>query len=363
MVLLYLIFLIILFLAIYPLIRDTLRKRYQPEFDFSLALELIIAGKKESALEKLKGIVKRNSEFIDAYLYLSQLYLEKGDFNTAMAISERLALRRNLTKDKEKKILKHLAQLYIKAKRNLKAISFLEELTKIASDPETLSALFALYLKEENLPAAESLLEELAKVNKDKIPFFYAELGRVFLRKDPKKGLAYLEKGKNSENPLPSLFYLANYYATTNEPEKALAHYEKIIEKNPSYFKRIKEKMEEIYYSLGRFEELENIYNRWIKSYPDVLDFYLALSEIYLKKEMAEEAIRVLEKYKGSERNYLLNLLFAYFSAQRLDKVQKILEDLIKREEDYQKKQVCNSCQTELENESLICPNCLTWIG
>ncbi len=361
MALLIIIFLIITFLAIYPLIRDAIRKRYQPELDFSLALELIIAGKKEAALEKLKGIVRRNSEFIDAYLYLSDLYLEKGDFHTAMAIGERLAFRRNLTREKERKILKHLARLYVKGKRYLKAISILEELIKIEKDPEALSTLFALYLKEENLPAAEKIWEDLVKTNKRKIPLFYAELGKAFLKKEEKKGLAYLEKGKNSENPIPSLLYLAEYYASINEPEKSLAHYEKVIEKEPSSFKRIKDKMEELYYSLGRYEELEDIYRRWIRSHPEILDFFLALSQIYIKKELPEEAIKVLEQYKGREKNYLLHLLAAYLSAGKLEKSRMVLEDLIKRDEVREKTGTCSYCQTELEVLALICPNCLSW--
>lgn len=352
---------IVLFLAVYPLIRDALRKRYQPELEFSLALELIIAGKKEAALEKLKGIVKRNSEFVDAYFYLSTLYLEKGDFNTALAIGERLALRRNLTKEKEKKILKHLAHLYIQGKRTMKAISILEELAKIESDPESLSSLFALYLKEENFTAAEELLPKIAKMGKDKLPFFYAELGKNLLKKDEKKGLAYLEKGKNLENPLPSLFYLAQHYAETNKPENAIAIYHQIIEKNPNYFRKIKEKVEEIYYSLGHFEKLEEIYGKWLRAYPQVMDFFLALSEIYLKKEMPEAAIKTLEQYRGEERPYLLHLLLAHLFARRLDKAQEILENLIKKEEESQKERNCSSCGTKLQTSSLFCPNCLLW--
>jgi len=362
MALIYIILIIILFLAIYPLIRDAWRKRYQPEMDFSLALELILSGKKEAALEKLKGIVKRNSDFLDAYLYLSQLYLEKGDFNTALAISERLALRRNLTREKEKKILKHLAHLYIKGKRYLKAISILEELVKIEPEPEALSFLFALYLKEENFSQATSLLEKIAKVSKEKLPLFYAALGKSLLKKDPKEGIAYLEKGKNSQNPLPSLFYLANYYAANNEAEKALSLYHEIIEKNPNEFKRIREKMEEIYYSLGRFGELEAVYERLTKSHPDVLEFFLALAEIYQKKEMPEEAIRVLMRYRGKGKIFLYHLLHNNLLAKRLEESKRIIEDLIQKEEENAKSRNCPTCQAKLSEETLFCLECLSWI-
>ncbi len=358
MALIYILLLIVLFLALYPLIRDALKRRGYPELEFSQSLELILAGKKEEALEKLKGIVKRNSEFIDAYLYLSRLYLEKGDFNTAMAIGERLALRRNLTKDKEKKILGHLAQLFIRGKRYLKAVSVLEELVKMDGDKEAFATLFALYLREENFTAAEGLLSRLEKMARERLPLFYAELGKRLLKKDTKKGLSYLEKGERSENPLPALFYLAEHYAEVDK-KLAIATYSKIIEKEPNSFSLFREKMEEIYYALGRFGELEEVYERYIRLYPMVLDFFLALAEIYLKQEMPEEALKVLERYKGEERSHLLNLAFSYLLNGKLDKAKEILEKLIS--EEAKRESPCPTCGENLEKSSLFCPNCLSW--
>ncbi len=359
MAVIYILILIVLFLAIYPLIRDALKRRHYPEFEFSHALELIIAGKREEAIEKLKGIVRRNSEFIDAYLYLSHLYLEKGNFDTALAIGERLALRRNLPKEKEKKILQHLARLYIQGKRSLKAIAILEELVKMDSDRDTASRLFALYLKEENLPAAEELLRRLAKEAKELLPLFYAEFGKGLLKKDPNKGLSYLEKGEKSESPIPALFYLGEYYCAINEKEKAISTFNKIIEKDSSYFPLLRDKMEEIYYSLGRFDELEEVYERYTKTYPKVFEFFLALAEIYLKKETPGEAIKILERYKGEEIPFLLNLARAYLRAGELIKAEGILEKLIAQERT--RKTPCPVCGKELEAISLFCPNCLSW--
>ncbi len=359
MPLLIILILIVLFLAVYPLIRDALKRRRPPELDFSNALELIIEGKKELAIERLKEIVRRNSEFIDAYLYLSRLYLEKGDFNTAMAIGERLALRRNLPQEKEKKILRHLARLYIQEKRHLKAISILEELIKMDGDAESLATLFALYLREENFSAAEELLGKLAKVAKDKLPLFYAELGNGLLKKDTKKGIAYLEKGEKSELPIPSLLYLAEHYSQTGEKGKAIQTFSTIIEKDSRYFPLLKEKMEGLYYSVGRYNELETIYERYLKSHPETLEFFLALSEIYLKKETPEAAIKVLERYKGDEDLYLLNLLKAYLMANRWESAHRILIRLMEKKE--KREFFCPACGKSLATYSLFCPNCFSW--
>jgi len=107
------ILLLVALIAIYPFIRDYVKRQKIPVASYTEALGLILDGKNAEAIEKLKETVNKDSNNIDAYLRLAELYTIKGDTERAAKIFERLTVRRNMSSKDEKKVYQNLADYYL----------------------------------------------------------------------------------------------------------------------------------------------------------------------------------------------------------------------------------------------------------
>ncbi|MFB0509925.1 MAG: tetratricopeptide repeat protein, partial [bacterium] len=169
MIFLVIILILILAIAIYPVVRDAIRRRRVILPAYTEGLALLLEGNKDGAIEKFKQAVQRDSNNIDAYLRLGDLYFEKGDIERAIQIHQGLTLRQTLDKKQEKKIYQSLGHSYLRLARFAKAISIFEELIEI--DSKNLSnyeTLLMLYEKTERWEEASALLKKLARMQRDK---------------------------------------------------------------------------------------------------------------------------------------------------------------------------------------------------
>ncbi len=354
----------VLFVAFYSFIINLIKKPKDFPLLFTESLIAYVAGKKEEAIKKMEELVKTNSEFIEGYLYLIDWYQEKGETEKAKKINELLSLRRNLPKDKERVIFKKLAHFLAKDGRYFKAISLLEEIIKSGGkDKDSASLLFTLYLKTENYPQAIEFLNKHGKdlFDKKQLAIFYAELGNRLLPKDKKEAKEYLEKSlKYEENSFYGLLYLGNYYEKEKEYEKAISYWLKLLRDHPQEISFLKDKLANALFSLGRYEELLNIYKEF-GSKTKEKEYYLEILEFYEKMENLNEAINVLEKDKDKVPEIYLLLAKGYLTLKDFERANKSLNsyiEIIRREKD---KINCPYCQKELKDFTAICFECWQW--
>ncbi|MEO0130994.1 MAG: tetratricopeptide repeat protein [candidate division WOR-3 bacterium] len=352
----------VLFVALYSIIISLIKK---PKFFPTLFTESLIsyvAGKKEEAIKKMEELVKTNSEFIDGYLYLIDWYQEKGDIEKAKKINELLSLRRNLPKDKELIIFKKLAYFLAKDGRYFKAISILEEIIKSGwKDKESASLLFTLYLKTENYSQAVEFLNKYGNLfDKNQLATFYAELGKNLFIKDKKEAKEYLEKSlKYDEKSFYGLLYSGNYYENEKEYEEAISYWLKLLRNYPQKLSLIKDKLANALFSLGRYEELVNIYKEFGRETKEK-EYYWEILEFYEKMENLKEAINILEKEKDRIPEIYLLLAKAYLKLNDLEEAYKNLGsyiEIIKNKEKIN----CPYCQKELKEPTAVCFECWQW--
>ncbi|MCS7250789.1 MAG: tetratricopeptide repeat protein [candidate division WOR-3 bacterium] len=355
--------LFVLFVAFYSIIINLIKK---PKFFPTLFTESLISylqGKKEEAIKKMEELVKTNSEFIDGYLYLIDWYQEKGDIEKAKKINELLSLRRNLPKDKELTIFKKLSYFLAKDGRYFKAISLLEEILKSGwKDKESALLLFTLYLKTENYSQAIEFLNKYGNNLFDKklLATCYAELGNRVLTKDKKEGREYLEKSlKYNEKSFYSLLYLGNYYESEKDYEEAISYWLKLLRNYPQELYFLKDKLANALFSLGRYEELVNIYREFSRQTKEH-QYYFEIFEFYEKMENLKEAVNILEKEKDTIPEIYLLLAKSYLKLNDLERAYKNLERYIEiiREK---RKPNCPYCQRELKEPTAICFECWQW--
>ncbi|MEO0089949.1 MAG: tetratricopeptide repeat protein [candidate division WOR-3 bacterium] len=353
----------VLFVAFYPIIINLIRKQKFFPTLFTESLISYIAGKKEEAIKKMEELVKTNSEFIDGYLYLIDWYQEKGEIEKAKKINELLSLRRNLPRDKELIVFKKLSYFLAQDGRYFKAISLLEEIIKSGwKDRDSASLLFTLYLKTENYPLAIQFLNKYGNslFDKKQLATFYAELGNRLLTKDKKEAKEYLEKSlKYDENSFYGLLYLGNYYENEKEYEEAISYWLKFLRNYPQKLSLIKDKLANALFSLGRYEELVNIYKEFGKETKEK-EYYWEILEFYEKMENLKEAINILEKEKDKILEIYLLLAKTYLKLNDLEEAYKNLNSYIEIVKNREKIN-CPYCQKELKEPIAICFECWQW--
>lgn len=370
MIVLILILIVILFIGLYPVVRDALRRRQIAMPAYTEGLALLVEGKKEVAREKFRQACLADSNNIDAYLRLAELYEAEGDEEQAGKIYETLTLRRTLDKNQEKKIYQSLGNLYLKTLRWAKALPIFEELVRIDKhDLKNFEILLKLYERTERFEAALEIIKKLTrhKLNKERISYYYASLGKAISQKDPAKASEYY-KTALAYNPfcVPALIYQGEYFYTLGELEKAGANWRMVLENNPEYNFLIRDKIEAVYYELGKYEEVASVYSALLKKLPLDPTLYVALAQIYEKKEDIKQAISVLARAPmvGS-RGYLaqLRLIALYLKDGAIKKGECVLNQLIEAlaSGSATLRFRCQACGFETKQFEWQCPKCWAW--
>ncbi|MDH5185751.1 MAG: tetratricopeptide repeat protein [candidate division WOR-3 bacterium] len=368
MIFLVIILILILAIAIYPVVRDAIRRRRVILPAYTEGLALLLEGNKDGAIEKFKQAVQRDSNNIDAYLRLGDLYFEKGDIERAIQIHQGLTLRQTLDKKQEKKIYQSLGHSYLRLARFAKAISIFEELIEI--DSKNLSnyeTLLMLYEKTERWEEASALLKKLARMQRDKtrISCYYAQLGRAISAKDPEQGMEYYRHAlRLDRNCVPALLYQGDYFYARGETEAAIEDWKAILENSPKYNFLVRDRIETAYYDLGKYEEVIDVYKKLTDKIPDDLTLYTALARIYEKKEDTKSAIALLTKIPMSDQKEVLpqlSLALLQLKDGSSQKAEQTLDSLIEqlRTESYHFK--CVNCGYESKELVWQCPECGTW--
>ncbi|MCX7785953.1 MAG: tetratricopeptide repeat protein [candidate division WOR-3 bacterium] len=336
MTVLVLILILIAIIAVYPLVRDLVRRKKEPDSAYTEGLSLLLDGKKDEAMQCFKKVVATDSNNIDAYLRLAELYFQKGEIERAAKIYEALSLRRNVSAVDEKKIFKHLGEYYIKTDRLHKAITIFEELINLdRNNPEPYEKLLELYCKTERWQECKDLLKKLEKIlpTKQKLAEYYAEYGNRILAKNPDEAHEFFKQALSFDNKsIPALVAMGDYYYHKGEIKDAIGYWKELLDYYPQNSHLVRQRLETAYYDLGQFEEIVNVYEKLLKKVPNDIELYLALARFYDKKEDIDSAIKILTQIpidKKKEPEPQIYLASLYLKAGKENKAKQILDNLM----------------------------------
>jgi lipopolysaccharide biosynthesis regulator YciM len=325
-------------IAAYPFVRDYLKRKSAPAAAYTEGLTLILEGKDNEAIDKLRQAVHADSNNVDAYLRLADLYTKKGDTTKASAIFERLTVRRNVTVDEEKKVYLKLADYYIKTDRMQRAITLYEELLNLdRNNIVHYENLMSLYAKTERWSDCDVLLKKVEKIqtNKSKIAEYYAEYGKKLLAKSPEEAAKYFKQAlSHNRKSVTALVQLGDYYYNKKETQLAIKIWNELLEYLPEHNYLVRGRLEQAYYDLGQYDEITNLYEKLLKKVPDDTGLYIALAQINEKKEELDSAIKVLSKIplvKRVEPLPQIELAKLYLKHGDTNKAKQILETLVEK--------------------------------
>jgi lipopolysaccharide biosynthesis regulator YciM len=331
-----LVILAVLVVALYPVVRDFLRKRRTAVPAYVEGLQAALDGRTVDAIARLKEAVGTDSDNVDAYIRLGDLFMQQGEVERAIKVHENLSLRRNLDKREEKKVLQALVRDYVKTDRKVKAISLLEELVHMdKSDAASAERLAELYIETGAWDKCEEQLKELARhqAHRQRAARLHTEYGHAYPKNNPGAALAAFETALRLDpSSIPARLYMGDHQLTQGDTNGAIKTWNDIIELAPEKNALVRDRLERAYFDAGKFEDITTLYEKLLRKVPGDSGLVVALAEIYQKKEDLSSAIRLLERFAGKQTADVLPhvaLATMYLDRGETDRARTVLAEAL----------------------------------
>ena len=331
-------------------------------------LRSMIAGDQRTAFVKLKQAIDLDTENVDAYLKLGDLFRDTGLVDKALQIHRELTLRREVSGDLRAEINQSLAEDYIEADLIPKAVETLQRMIKAGEKRQWAEdKLLGLYLKERKWTEAEELYRAVMKSRGLKESPTMAQIKLMIGKKLQddnqyhKARIMYKEAlSMNAKDPFPYL-YIAESYLQEERINDGLEFLKKLCENIPRYASLGFPMIEETLFNLGRFSEVEDIYRGVLSRVPGDVSATVALAGILEKKgeiPAAENLLRSVLDSDLSSDSASIKLAKLLAGSKRREESLAILSAMADKAEIRQRSFNCKKCENTLETPLPYCDNC-----
>ncbi|MCD6099266.1 MAG: tetratricopeptide repeat protein [Candidatus Marinimicrobia bacterium] len=334
---------------------------------YAEGLNYIINGDYSKAIRKLKFVVARDTDNIDAYIKLGLAYRRRGNPKNALVIHRNLLYRENLSKEQRLEIFRNLVEDFEDLNDNQSAVEWCERIIEIDKKNRwAANKLWTLYPAVGEWDKAIELLK--SSPQKDK--------GRVKRRSAIYKmaeGLKLLEDGKYHESRLvfkkaikydasceAPYFYIAESYFKEGRIQDALVWWERYLGISPDKSSFLLRKLEKALFELGNFDKVGDLYERLIEKIPDDIRIVISLALFYEKKGKIDEAIEVIDKYQekySGDSVALITRARLLVAKGELQEAERLLDDVLEKSR-VKEFFVCKNCGYKSEEVRWICPDC-----
>lgn len=334
-------------------------------------INYILADEPDKAIEAFSKAVQINSDTVETYTALGNLYRSKGELARAIRIHQSIIIRPNI--DGETKLQAHydLSLDYKKAGFVERAINSFEEVVKM--DSRRVDAYIHLLDLYEDLRDWEKAYQTQFKISKLRksddlhvLAHHQTEMGKALLEKGQEVQAKKAFKKAISHDPacIDAYLHLGDLLFAEENFNKAIDAWKKIMEIAPDFSYLAYSRLEEAYFKLNQFGQMEKILRANAKGNLSDIHTHLALAEYLYKKSMLPEAIAELNKVIGLRPAHVKarEMLGIYYmeqgkEAEAFKLYQSIFEYLPSPDENYQ----CSDCGYESRSLLWRCPQCRKW--
>jgi lipopolysaccharide biosynthesis regulator YciM len=348
------------------------RRSNSPE-DYSVffkGIQYILANETDQAIEAFSRAVQVNSETIETYVTLGNLFRVKGEIDRAIRIRQTILLREKVDEKTKLQALFDMGMDYKQGGFLQRAITTFEEVIRRA--PKRLDAhkeLEGLYEATHDWQRAYELQKEIGKLSNTNNQHIMAHLKTEQAKIEMEKGNldsanGHLKKALSLDPTcVDASLQLGSLYWLKNKKKKALATWKKLVKNNPRWAHLI----------LNRLEEQDGMVADEVK----VLEFFekiseenldalarLALARCFLKRERREQALASLRRALelkpdlGEARKMLGEVLLEKGDEKEaLSEYRNLLDHLGPTTKSYR----CQQCGLESDKIVWKCPGCHNW--
>ena len=346
-------------------------KKEKESTAFLKGLNYLLLNDRDQAIEEFTKAVQINSNTVETYMALGNLFRSKGEVGRAIRIHETIILRPTIDKETKIQAMYDLSLDFKKAGFIKRAVSSLEDV--ISHDSTRLDAhiqLEELYEETGDWDKAFTTQQRISALKKTQdnniLAHLQTELGKSYFSDDEirlaeksfKKALSL------DNNCIDALLHLGDLYFSRRDYTKAIAIWKKVMKINPPLIFMVYDRLEKAYTEKNKPTHFEKLLRKY--SAEDKSNFHIRLGlakHLHNKGETKEamEQLRTvihINPHSLDARKELGEILMECGKADELiSEYQDFLNVMNMPEKGFR----CQKCGFESERIQWKCPQCLKW--
>lgn len=334
-------------------------------------LKYIISNEPDKAIAEFTRAVQINTNTVEIYINLGNLFREKGELERAIRIHQSILLRPNLMPEIKESALMDLGLDFSAAGFFDRAITTFQQL--ISLHPNNLQAhreLEKLYEEEkawENAFNEAKICQKLSKTDESRLlAHIITELGKELYGKgDVNQAKKELKRAMGVYKKCTEAYLvLGDIYFEEEKLGQAISKWEEIIFLDLPFSQLVYEKLEKAYLKRGDYDHIEEIYKEVLKKSPEDYTTRLILADYYQKKGLSHKAIEELKDALKSKHTHprIRQKLGEILLNEHLDK-EALMEyrALIHEMKGQKHLSCCSHCGYQTTEVIWKCPQCKEW--
>jgi len=345
-------------------------KRITSNAAFMKGLNYILSNKRDEAIEEFTRAVAQDTQTVETYMTLGNLFRSKGEFERAIRIRQSIILRPHLDEKIRLQALYDLGLDYRMAGLFDRAIkAFNEVITDDSRHIESYRQLIQIYEETQDWKQAFRTLQKLAKLTgnepKNVMAHYHVEMGKVHFEKGDltqARG-AYKKALALDPNCVDAYLHLGDLHLKNKKSKKAINVWRKIADIAPDLTFLVFGRLARVYHELDDLKPVEDFLNECAAGEKDPLA-HLALGRLFLE---GKDQQRALEEYRKAlkldpglievHRELGMLLLSMKHTEETLESYRDLLEHLTPLGADFQ----CRKCGFESQKLMWRCLQCQEW--
>jgi len=268
---------------------------------FFKGIQYILSNDHDHAIEEFTKSVQVNSDTIETYVALGNLYRSRGDIDRAIRIRQSIILRPNIDEQIKIRALFDLGLDYRKGGFLNRAVETLNKvLQKQPDNREALDAVVKIYEEIKDWENAFATRQKMARLDKEDQGFilahYQAEMGKAYhAQGEWSKAKSCFKKAISiHEGCVDAHLHLGDLYFERQDYKKAIASWKKVAGVAPQFTFLAYRRLEGAYSKMEDLKPVEDFLKECAQSNEDAFT-HLALARYLYNKEEYEGALRELD--------------------------------------------------------------------
>ena len=347
-----------------------IKERAMSNVAFMKGINYILTEKRDLAIEELTRAVSVDTETLETYVALGNLFRSKGEIERAVRIRQSILLRSNITEKERLQTLLDLALDYRRGGFFERAISTFEEiLSKAPKHAEALRQLVAIYEDTRDWNNAFQTAEKLARLTGERLvnvlAHYQVEMGKEHFDQGrlPQAKAAYKKALALDPRCVDAYLHFGDLHVQEGKTKKALSIWHKVIDVAPDMIYLTFSRLARMTAKTRDLKRVEAFLSDCVADTGNPLA-HQALAVLLSDLGRNERALEELKKALGlapylieTRRQQGFLLLSLGRNEEALAAFTDLLHHLPAPEETFQ----CGHCGLETSELMWRCPRCCNW--
>ena len=351
-------------------IKDNKEKINTGEKALFKGIRYLITNDHDRAIEEFVKSVKINSDTIETYITLADLYRSRGEIDRAIRIRQNIILRPNLDEKTKLMALLDMGLDYRKGGFLDRALNIFYQV--LQKDPKNLKALKEIekiYEDTKEWDKAYEIRKKIARLEKGNhrhiLAHYLVEMAKVEEKNgDYKKAISLLNKAISTDKGCTDAYlHLGDIYFKMGKHKDAISAWKGVLNTSPEFTFLAYKRLEDSFSKIKDLRPVEKFLNECINKKPDVF-IYLAFARYLYTKGDIEGAIYQINRaidmdpYFWEARRFKGKILLEQGKEKEaLEEFKDMIENISTPYLRFQ----CEKCGFESSELQWQCPQCRQW--